>query len=221
LVVGAKSADHPSAEVETVTLDDWSVRHGLTPRVLKIDVEFAELDVLRGAERLLEGADLLVIMEVWHSFPDPVRHLLERGYVGCSLETFTLFTSEAEFMQTAVGNALFYRPGAHVLPLYQGAARWTPAATVEAESGEAARLELEAGVYAFWLLADPAAGEAGLTFKVRGRSGLLVDCYWPAGKYATVPLVARIERAGPVTWSAELHGRSGRLSLRVERLQSP
>ncbi len=39
--------------VRTVTLDNYALRHGCTPDILKIDVEGAELAVLRGASKTL------------------------------------------------------------------------------------------------------------------------------------------------------------------------
>jgi FkbM family methyltransferase len=44
---------HHSVEVATISLDDFAEQRNLRPAVIKIDVEGAELDVLRGATRLL------------------------------------------------------------------------------------------------------------------------------------------------------------------------
>ncbi|MCX7177132.1 MAG: FkbM family methyltransferase [Proteobacteria bacterium] len=59
------TASGAHVEVEAVTLDDFTVRTGIDPldvRLIKIDVEGAELYVLRGAECLLsQGAPLLVL----------------------------------------------------------------------------------------------------------------------------------------------------------------
>ena len=38
------------------TLDQWAERLGVSPRLIKIDVEGAEVLALRGAERLMAGA---------------------------------------------------------------------------------------------------------------------------------------------------------------------
>lgn len=51
-------------EVEAITLDDFATRTGIKVedvRLIKIDVEGAELDVLRGAYSLLQGAPILVL----------------------------------------------------------------------------------------------------------------------------------------------------------------
>jgi FkbM family methyltransferase len=50
-------------DVDVITIDEASKRHGL-PRLLKIDVEGGELDVLRGAGSVLTQARPLVLVEV-------------------------------------------------------------------------------------------------------------------------------------------------------------
>lgn len=50
-------ADASAGErVETVTIDDFCAREGITPSFIKIDVEGAELDVLRGARATIAAA---------------------------------------------------------------------------------------------------------------------------------------------------------------------
>ena len=43
-------------EVETMTIDGFCAREGIVPAVIKIDVEGAELEVLRGAEQTIRAA---------------------------------------------------------------------------------------------------------------------------------------------------------------------
>ena len=63
------------AEVEIVTLDDAVVRHGLRPpRLVKIDVEGAEIDVLRGMTGVIRSHRPAIIYEV----DDATREGLER-----------------------------------------------------------------------------------------------------------------------------------------------
>ncbi|MGY2132995.1 FkbM family methyltransferase [Hymenobacter sp. HD11105] len=56
--------------VPAVTLDDFFARAGRLPEVLKIDVEGAELKVIRGAAQLLTRASVAVVLE----YLEPKRH---------------------------------------------------------------------------------------------------------------------------------------------------
>jgi FkbM family methyltransferase len=65
-VLNVQRPEHATpVEVPAVTLDDYCRARGLKPNVIKIDVEGAELRVLKGAERLLrESNDLVIWCEV-------------------------------------------------------------------------------------------------------------------------------------------------------------
>ena len=69
-----------SIDVETTTIDAFCERRGIRPDVVKIDVEGAELDVLRGARRVLARPNVHAFVElhpsVWLSrgvTPDAIR----------------------------------------------------------------------------------------------------------------------------------------------------
>ncbi len=88
--MGAHAPERWAREVRApaLSLDDVMDAHQLTPALLKLDVEGAELDALRGAERLLARAALAVVFE-WNPItargfgydPRDVLDLLSRsGY---------------------------------------------------------------------------------------------------------------------------------------------
>ena len=73
-------ADAPAIEVETTTIDVFCETHRVRPDVVKIDVEGAELDVIRGARRVLARPGLQAFVEfhprAWPSrgvTPDAIR----------------------------------------------------------------------------------------------------------------------------------------------------
>ena len=62
----AQFADAGGAAVPGVRLDRWCAERALRPELVKIDVEGAELHVLRGAEGLLRGAPPAhIVCELW------------------------------------------------------------------------------------------------------------------------------------------------------------
>ena len=71
-------------EVPMVSLDEYLSRGAPVPRLIKIDVEGAELDVLRGAQRTLAeaGPDILLEVHGWNSAEsdEVLRLLTAQGY---------------------------------------------------------------------------------------------------------------------------------------------
>jgi FkbM family methyltransferase len=84
----AAAADTVAVPVRVVALDDYFAG---TERIalLKIDVEGAELDVFRGAERILKTSHPLLVFECenrhlrGHCVEDVFRYLGSLGYSGC------------------------------------------------------------------------------------------------------------------------------------------
>lgn len=69
-----------TVHVITVTLD-WLLAQGPPPNVIKIDVEGAELDVLRGGLRVLAETRPVILCEVAHPNADRITELLvSNGY---------------------------------------------------------------------------------------------------------------------------------------------
>jgi FkbM family methyltransferase len=69
----AHAGDWTSVTVESTTVDDLCREHDLSPRLIKIDVEGAELEVLRGCRSVLQSCRP-VVQVAFHpfAFEDPV-----------------------------------------------------------------------------------------------------------------------------------------------------
>lgn len=94
--------------VPTLALDDFIAATGLSPSFVKMDIEGAEFDALRGCPKLLaEGRPILALEQA----PDDMRcHelLLKAGYVAVDLSTYRRIRTSADFAApTGVANVLF------------------------------------------------------------------------------------------------------------------
>jgi FkbM family methyltransferase len=95
LLVGSKD----DGSVETISIDDW-VRQRALPRVdfIKLDVEGAELDALRGAEKTIRTFRPRIAVSVYHREDDLISipaflHSFNCGYK-LLLDHFTIYNEE-------------------------------------------------------------------------------------------------------------------------------
>ncbi len=104
--------------IPTITIDSYCAQTGIVPSFMKIDVEGAELDVIRGAEATLTKYSLVIALEVWkhdnkehleavrllESFGYSAFHILESGDTEQVKNGELLVTNGSEFE-----NILFMR----------------------------------------------------------------------------------------------------------------
>jgi FkbM family methyltransferase len=86
--------DRGGFEVRTLRLDDFCAAHSITPTAIKIDVEGAELHVLRGAARVIDTAQPVIFLSTHGAdvHRDCIAWLRGRGYelspvLGADLDT--------------------------------------------------------------------------------------------------------------------------------------
>jgi FkbM family methyltransferase len=96
---GAFNATHYGAvprgvEVDTVSLDHRIAQGTTAPLIIKIDVEGAELRVLRGARRLLTERCPILLLEIFGDRPQTFALLEEFGYVCFDSDRKTFVTPE-------------------------------------------------------------------------------------------------------------------------------
>jgi FkbM family methyltransferase len=87
-LVGESDDVASSVEVEVRRLDDVlaSMPDEPSPKVIKVDVEGWDLEVLRGAERTLRSAQPALLVEAWADGREIREWLAEREYVSCTYD---------------------------------------------------------------------------------------------------------------------------------------
>jgi FkbM family methyltransferase len=109
-------ADVTTTKVAMITLDGFTAQCGLVPDVVKIDVEGAELAVLRGARRVLAESRPLLVFEAWPQRGDRraiFALLSDAGYrvqpVGTIVRAWPPFSCD-EFVRSPAANFLGLPP---------------------------------------------------------------------------------------------------------------
>jgi FkbM family methyltransferase len=113
IAAGTHLNDHIAATVtgmvvRSVALDDFAAAGDFRPAFIKMDIEGAELDALRGMPRLLREVRPLLVLEQLP--PDMRCHelLAEAGYLAVDLATYMPITGAQDFRpETDVANVLF------------------------------------------------------------------------------------------------------------------
>ena len=84
--------------VDTLAIDDYCEKWGIYPRLLKFDIEGAEFEALRGAQRLLHLYRPIVLIEDLQSNLDCFDLLTEYGYRCIDLVTLKPMSREARLV---------------------------------------------------------------------------------------------------------------------------
>lgn len=104
--LGAEGGAH--YEVETVALDDFVAATGLMPRVIKMDIEGAEFDALRGATTILTKGKPVLMLEQSPSDMRCHKLLAGLGYSCVDLATYRPIRSAADFSPgVTIANLLY------------------------------------------------------------------------------------------------------------------
>jgi FkbM family methyltransferase len=94
--------------INTVTLDDFCAKTGLVPTVVKIDIEGAEFDALKGAAGLIAAHHPHLILEQQPNDSRCLELLKHSGYHALDLNSYKLIESSADFPpNVAIRNLLF------------------------------------------------------------------------------------------------------------------
>lgn len=100
--------EQPAGEALSLALDDFVDASGLIPDVVKMDIEGAEFDAIRGFGRTLDQHRPHLIAETTTDDARVLMAMRERGYRAIDLSTYREITTPADFPHGAVLRSLLY-----------------------------------------------------------------------------------------------------------------
>jgi len=103
--------------VDTIAIDDYCEKWQIIPRLLKLDIEGAEFDALRGARRLLERHLPVLLIEDFDSDPRCFDLLASVGYRCFDLITLKPLTRE-DRLSSREANFLFVHKDESLPPIF-------------------------------------------------------------------------------------------------------
>lgn len=97
-----------SIVVKTISLDDFSMRFQFMPDIVKMDIEGAEYDALRGFEKTIDFCKPILILE--HTPPDDacMDFLLGKGYGAIDLQNYKRIRSKDDVSSGTVVTDILY-----------------------------------------------------------------------------------------------------------------
>lgn len=194
----------PAAYVTTLTLDDYVTRLGIAPRVMKFDIEGAELAALKGCRDLLTGYHPALIVECLTDDPLGISNLLvPHGYNLClNVNDFAPPDRSARHL----ANLLFMHAADERSEPWRNVRR-EAAAVVNASWPHTGLGELDSGLWVLRLVFSPAAYACDEPIRIDVMAGdaLLARLISPASLLARMSkaLPLDLPRASKVTITAE------------------
>lgn len=94
--------------VSTLTLDDFVAQTGLVPNLVKMDIEGAEFDAIKGMIKTIENAKPHLILETQREDTRCLDWLREKGYIAIDLNTYQEIKNSGDYPpQASIRNNLY------------------------------------------------------------------------------------------------------------------
>ncbi|MGK7899519.1 MAG: FkbM family methyltransferase [Xenococcus sp. (in: cyanobacteria)] len=84
-------------EVSTIALDDFVNHTQLIPNLVKMDIEGAEFDAIKGMSKTIESAKPHLILETQPEDTRCLDFLLEKGYISIDLNTYQIIENAQDY----------------------------------------------------------------------------------------------------------------------------
>ncbi len=87
-IYSTADTDKPAFYIQTIAIDDFVKKTGLTPDFIKMDIEGAEFDALNGMLNTIEAAKPHMILETQPNDPRCLDLLRAKGYISIDLNSY-------------------------------------------------------------------------------------------------------------------------------------
>ncbi len=84
-------------QVSTIALDDFVDHTGLVPNLVKMDIEGAEFDAVKGMDKTIKSAKPHLILETQPEDTNCLDFLREAGYISIDLNTYQIIESPQDY----------------------------------------------------------------------------------------------------------------------------
>lgn len=100
-IYSSQQGESAAYEVQTLALDDFVEQVGLTPNLVKMDIEGAEFDAVQGMLKTIARAKPHLILETQPEDSRCLHLLREHGYVAIDLNTYREVVTAADYPEGA------------------------------------------------------------------------------------------------------------------------
>ncbi|XTZ19878.1 MAG: FkbM family methyltransferase, partial [cyanobacterium endosymbiont of Rhopalodia fuxianensis] len=92
-----KQNESATYQVSTIALDDFVEHTGLIPELVKMDIEGAEFDAVKGMNKTIKSAKPHLILETQPEDTNCLDFLREAGYISIDLNTYQIIESSQDY----------------------------------------------------------------------------------------------------------------------------
>jgi FkbM family methyltransferase len=92
-----KQSESATYQVSTIALDDFVEHTGLVPDLVKMDIEGAEFDAVKGMNKTIKSAKPHLILETQPEDTNCLDFLREAGYISIDLNTYQIIESSQDY----------------------------------------------------------------------------------------------------------------------------
>lgn len=175
--------------VLTISIDDFCIKNSIFPSFIKIDVEGAEIDVLRSMATLLKNNPVPIVVEykatIEPSLDDPLNYLQKFGYIFFDVNTYENVSahSYSQIPDLPLSNVLCIPSGTDLATRYLSLRKNVVFDSSEMKAGTLilGGIELDPGRYIIEIKFDCPC-DAIAMLAIKNPFGEILTCYQASGQ---------------------------------------